>query len=95
MLAGRQLRHRRAGGESAAGVLAAAEFGDVAALVELDRGRREPTAGFKDDAPIRCDRLYVGKRLCETPRAFVTLPYRPELSDHCAIHAWFDLSAAS
>jgi endonuclease/exonuclease/phosphatase family metal-dependent hydrolase len=94
MAAGRRLRHLRAGGESAAGVLAAAEFGDVARLVKPDELWSEATAGFKDDAPIRCDRLYVGKRLHESARSFVTMPYRPELSDHCAVHAWLDLSAA-
>lgn len=90
----RRLRHLRPGGESAAGVLAAAEFGDVATLVHGGAGNREPTAGFKDGAPIRCDRIYVGKRLHETPREFSTLPYQPELSDHRAVHAWLDLSAA-
>lgn len=94
MSAGRRLRHARPGGESAAGILNAAEFGDVAALLHGGVGERVPTAGFKDGAPIRCDRLYVGKRLHETPRQFSTLPYDPELSDHCAVHAWFDLSAA-
>ncbi len=53
---------------------AAAEFRDVAALVHGGADRREPTAGFKDGAPIRCGRIYVGKRLRETPRELVTLP---------------------
>lgn len=95
MSAARRLRHARAGGETAAGVLAAAEFGDVAALVQQRTGvRPEPTAGFKDGAPIRCDRLYVSKRLHETAREFAALPYDLRLSDHRAVHAWLDLSAA-
>lgn len=94
MPAYKQLRHVRPGGESAAGVLHAAEFRDVAVLVDPTAPRREPTAGFKHEAPIRCDRLYVCKRLRETPRTFSTLPYDQALSDHCAIHGWLDLSAA-
>jgi endonuclease/exonuclease/phosphatase family metal-dependent hydrolase len=93
MPAYKRLRHQRAGGESAAGVLAAAELVDVAAALNPD-GPREPTAGFKDQAPLRCDRLYVCKRLRESPREYARLPYDPELSDHCAVHAWFDLAAA-
>jgi hypothetical protein len=93
MPAYKRLRYQRPGGESAASVLAAAEFVDVAAALNPD-GRREPSAGFKDDAPLRCDRLYVCKRLRESPREYARLPYDTDLSDHCAVHAWFDLSAA-
>ena len=92
MPAYKRLRHMRPGGESAASVLNAAEFVDVAAALRPD-GPREPTAGFKHEAPLRCDRLYVGKRLRETPQEYARLPYDPELSDHCGIHAWFDLAA--
>ena len=88
----KRLRHMRPGGESAAGVLAAAEFADVAALLNPD-GVREPTAAFKHEAPLRCDRQYVCKRLRETPRAYARLPYDEELSDRCGIHAWYDLAA--
>jgi hypothetical protein len=87
------MRHMRPGGESAAGVLAAAAFIDVAWALNK-QGPREPTAGFNHRAPIRSDRLYVCERLRETPRDYARLPYDPELSDHCAIHAWFDLAAA-
>lgn len=88
----KRLRHMRPGGESAATVLAAAEFVDVAAALYPER--RDPTAGFKNEAPIRCDRLYACKRLRETPREYERLPYDEALSDHCGINAWFDLSAA-
>jgi hypothetical protein len=92
MPAYKQLRHVRPGGESAASVLHAAEFRDVAVLVEPMTSKREPTAGFKHEAPIRCDRLYVCERLGETPRTFATLPYDSTLSDHRGIHGWFDLA---
>ena len=88
----KRLRHMRPGGESAASVLNAAELVDVAAALNSD-GPRDPTAGFKHEAPIRCDRLYVCKRLRETPREYARLPYDESLSDHCAVHAWFDLAA--
>lgn len=87
----KRLRHMRPGGESAASVLGAADFVDVAAALSPER--REPTAGFKHEAPIRCDRLYACKRLRETPREYARLPFDEALSDHCAIHAWFDLAA--
>jgi hypothetical protein len=93
MSSARQLRHGTPGGQGAAGILAAAGFGDVATLANGGLDRREATAGFKDDAPLRCDRLYVGTRLHDTPLSFTTLPYQPELSDHRAIHGWLDLSA--
>jgi hypothetical protein len=94
LLASRQLRYRTTDGQSAASVLNEAGFSDVAAALEPRQAGRQATAGFKDGAPIRCDRMYVCKRLRQTPRSFVTLPYQPELSDHCATHGWFDLSAA-
>lgn len=87
----KRLRHMRPGGESAASVLGAAPFVDVAAALDSE-GRREPTAGFKHGAPLRCDRLYVCERLRESPREYARLPYDETLSDHCGIHAWFDLS---
>jgi hypothetical protein len=89
------VRTTPAGGESAAGVLAAAQFGDVAALAAPDGRGCEPTAGFRDGAPVRCVRLYVGERLHGSVRSFVTMAYRPDLSDHCAVHARFDLAVAS
>lgn len=89
----KQLRHVRPGGESAATILHAAEFRDVAVLAEPMATKREPTAGFKHEAPIRCDRMYVCKRLRETPKMYSTLPYDPALSDHRGIHGSFDLSA--
>ncbi|HZP51406.1 hypothetical protein [Actinocrinis sp.] len=89
----KRLRHMRPGGESAASVLHAAELHDMAALLEPMTTSRQPTAGFEDDAPIRCDRLYVCQRLRETPRTFSTLPYDAALSDHRGIHGTLDLSA--
>lgn len=93
MPAYQRMRHDQPGGQSAAGVLAAAGLGDVAALVQPQWGTREPTAGFIDGAPLRCDRLYVCERLRASPRAYATLPYDAQLSDHRGIHAWFDLAA--
>ncbi|MBS2963248.1 hypothetical protein KGA66_09335 [Actinocrinis puniceicyclus] len=92
MPAYKRMRHMRPGGESAASVLNAAQFLDVAAALFPDVPR-EPTAGFEHEAPLRCDRQYVCHRLRETPRAYARLPYDPALSDHCGIHARYDLSA--
>ncbi len=85
-----RLRHLRASGESAAGVLAAAGFLDIAAKLD----HREPTAGFTDGAPLRCDRLYTTPRLAETPISYQVLPDGHELTDHRIIHVELDLSAA-
>lgn len=86
-----QLRHQHPAGQSPAEILHAAGFTDLAAAL----GRREPTAGFTDGAPLRCDRLYTGTRLAHAARSYTVLDKGHELSDHRIIHAELDLAATT
>lgn len=89
----KQLRHARPGAQSAAAVLDAAGFVDAAECL-TPGGPHEPTAGFKHESPLRCDRQYAGARLAGAVRDYERLPFDPALSDHCGIRAWYDLAVA-
>lgn len=78
--------------QSPAGLFRAAGMADVAAAL----GNREPTAGFVDGAPLRCDRLHLSSRLTHTPRAYrVHQDPDGQLSDHLIIEAELDLTATT
>jgi hypothetical protein len=77
--------------QSPAGLFRAAGMVDVAAAL----GNREPTAGFVDGAPLRCDRFHLSRRLAHTPRNYRVRPDpQGKRSDHLIIDAEFDLAAA-
>lgn len=86
-----RLRHHRPDGIGPAQVLHEAGFVDIAAQL----GRRAPTAGFDDGAPLRCDRLYTGTRLAGAARSYAVADKGHELSDHRIIHADLDLAVTT
>ncbi len=95
MPAYKRLRYLRPGGESAAGVLAAAELVDVAAVLNQ---LHWSAVSLRRSSSMRLRFVVTGCTRaigCVRDRRASTraLPYDPELSDHCAIHAWFDLAA--
>lgn len=78
--------------DSPAAVFERAGMIDLAAAL----GHREPTAGFVDGAPLRCDRFHLSRRLAHTPCAYRAHP-DPDgtLSDHLIIDAELDLTATA
>lgn len=78
--------------QSPAALFRAAGMVDVAAAL----GNREPTAGFVDGAPLRCDRFHLSRRLAHTPRAYRVHPDPDgKRSDHLIIDAELDLTATT
>lgn len=72
---------------SPAALFRAAGMVDVAAVL----GRLEPTAGFVDGAPLRCDRFHLSARLRETPTAFRVHETSLHRTDHAITEAELDL----
>jgi endonuclease/exonuclease/phosphatase family metal-dependent hydrolase len=88
----RRLRYGTPGDpQSPAELFRGAGMVDVAAALD----NRQPTAGFVDRAPLRCDRFHLSSRLAHTPRAYRAHPDPDgKLSDHLIIDAELDLTAA-
>jgi hypothetical protein len=60
---------------------------DVAAVLD----QCEPTAGFVDGAPLRCDRFHLSRRLRKSPTAFRVHEQSLQWTDHAITEAEFDL----
>lgn len=90
----KQERHRHHDGTHPALIMQTSGYLDIGTAVIPDPGRREPTAGFKDGAPVRCDRLLVSERMarCCPTMSYRVLPYKRRLSDHRAVTAALQLA---
>lgn len=90
----KQTRHQHHDGTHPALITRTSGYIDIGAAVIPDPNRREPTAGFKDGAPVRCDRLLTSERMAKfcTSMAYRVLPYTRRLSDHRGVTAALHLT---